>query len=287
MFDQSTTAKMLAEGERAIAEAEGVKQLSAEYGRAAQQNIDFIKPLCDAARSGACDDATAAEAARMFKLVADTSQSISDQMVVGLRIYNMGTSGITNTAVNAFPSNILLKYPSGSTQYVAIERATEQISGAVKRAGIADILERHLLRFGLDRAGAGMTPALLYLHQARRSLEVPATVSTSGIAVLVAMRSCIDAVFAEFRNRLQGPQQTGKKWAQKVKHYADHARFPGTEDWYFQVLITQCEGLNDSLSEAKGRAVSREEIAHTFDRAVAFLNALLDGLDESKFRPPT
>jgi hypothetical protein len=54
---------------------------------------------------------------------------------------------------------------------------------------------------------------------------------------------------------------------------------------HFDNLGIEAEALNDRLSAAKDKGLSRPEIQHLFTEGLLFLVSFLSSIDESKLRP--
>ena len=101
------------------------------------------------------------------------------------------------------------------------------------------------------------------------------------------MRSCIEVVFQDLIARIQAPQQKHKNAQAKIQFLADHAALATIPASHFAPLMSQYAQLHDDLCAGKEKAVLRPVVSSTFNRAIAFLNSLLSGLDEGRFKPRT
>jgi hypothetical protein len=283
--DEREKDRLLSEIQRAKAEAEHVKQLSAFASRYAQNIIDFASPVENALLRDIYNVRTLREDIDVFGQAADSAQELRQSMATELGTFGPAASGVANTALSFFSDPIVVNTARSTSQYGLIEQAQEQLNTISSRAGIADTLREHMRRLDLDRARTGTMPALLLFEQALSALESPSGLTTGGVNVLIGMRSCMEVVLQDLLSRLPNAPQKHKKTEHKIQYIAGQAQLAAVPASHFAPLLTQYHDLHDDLCAGKDKLRTREALASVFNRAVAFLSTLLSGLDETKFKP--
>jgi hypothetical protein len=188
-------------------------------------------------------------------------------------------SGSLNTALSAAVS--VASRPGASARVLT---ARDDLARSSRRGPEVARALASMLRLGLDRSAGGSLPATDHLSAAVAALDAPPVPDGGPLPVLVALRECIERVFADLLRRRPRQEKAGKA-ADKVLSIGGQCARAGLPPDHFMPLAADADPLIDDLSKAKYGSVSRERQSVEFQRGLVFLNAFLDGLDEARFKP--
>jgi hypothetical protein len=165
--------------------------------------------------------------------------------------------------------------------------AAVRVWKTLERFPLADQARVSIERLGLHARTFTNRSALEHLNDALSALEHPPSPgSDSPMAVLVALRECVERVLTELMRRRPNPEGTGKKAENKVLSITKQCGRAGLPPSHFATVAENIRVLLHTLSEAKQRVIPRDEIKRRFNDGLLTLNALMDSVDESQLRAP-
>lgn len=184
------------------------------------------------------------------------------------------SSGVFSTSASA----VSVIGPFMLAQGPQTEPAKSQLNRVLARAPLAEDAQSAMRRLKLDRrAGDNRTPMEL--------LEEARTAFGSGPAsALLPLRECIQAAIADLLRR-RATQEPAGKFSEKMASLAGQCARDGLTDVHFEGLAIDGKRLLDTLSGAKQAGMSPEKVSELFYQGLAFLNALLDSIDETRLKP--
>ncbi len=205
----------------------------------------------------------------------------------------------SSTMVNSFGAVSLIATSSGSETFATlpvttplspraqavIQDAHSQLSLALARFPLAEEARSSLRRLGLDVRGGSYRAPLQLLDEAMGALERPVVQAGGPVSVLIPLRECINSAISELIRRRPN-QEPASKLGDKLASLARQCTRPGLGSGHVERLAADGEPLLDTLSMAKQADMSREQQTELFNRGLAFLNALISSVDETRLRPP-
>ncbi len=207
-----------------------------------------------------------------------------DTAKTSINTFFAATSGLTTNVAMAISSIDMFRLPPKPDAQRIVFTAKQQISHTLDSGRIVEKAIASMARLGLDRKTGDFEPASSHLTQAQAALALPLTETSGGITVLVAMRECINTVLSELLQRRIGIQDKNRNDEDKVRAIGRDLALTSLPAGHFDRLAFQVHQLRDDLSEGKKGNCTRERVKELFDVAVTFLNALMDGVDETKLR---
>jgi hypothetical protein len=181
----------------------------------------------------------------------------------------------SNTIAMIVPAQPYQVLSNDSQAARTIEAAVHRFNQVVDRTPVVAKLRSDIQRLRLDTR---------LLDEATASLERPSVTEGGGLAVLLALRECIEATFAELLRR-RPHQERAKGLSAKVSSLGTQCARPDLPSAHFENLGRDGEQVMDALSGAKQNALTRPEIEASFRRGILFLAALLLSLDEKRVKP--
>jgi hypothetical protein len=204
------------------------------------------------------------------------------------------SQAVTNTAMSGVMTTFPLRPPpltppSVSTPLpppypLVVQQAAEELAAIVERYPSLDKARAEIRRLGLDSRGGDSKSALQLLEEARVSLEIPVAEDGGAAGVLLAFRACINACVSELIRR-RPLQEEAKTWKTKMASLGRHCGLARLNAAHFDNLGVEVEAMNDQLSAAKDKGLSRTEIQQLFTKGLLFLVSFLTSIDETKLRP--
>jgi hypothetical protein len=194
-------------------------------------------------------------------------------------------SGVINTTISCVSAITFTPPLTPDQQAVTVLRT--RIVDAVDRSPLADRARVSMERLGLDRRGGKDRPALDLLDEAAGAMAHP-VIPDGGrpTSVLIPLRGAIEAAISELLRRRRSPKsERTSSWSDKVASIGRHCGHSYLDPTYFPNLCSTITPLHGRLSGAKDDDLSREEVSELFARGVAFLNALMEGIDERLLNP--
>lgn len=212
--------------------------------------------------------------------------------VTDVSTFGAVSQAATNTAISGvmttFPLGLPVSIPpSASTQPaypVVVQQATEKLVAIVEKYPSLDKARAEIQRLGLDSRGGNSRSAIQLLEEARVSLDIPVVEDGGAAGVLLAFRACINACVSELIRR-RPLQEEAKTWKAKVASIGRQCGLAGLNAPHFDNLGIEAEAMNDRLSAAKDKNLSRPEIQRLFAKGLLFLVSFLSSIDEYKLRP--
>lgn len=190
----------------------------------------------------------------------------------GTNVVSTSTVTEMNAAIVVSPSNAALSY------------AVKHYAALAERGNAADQVRAALTRCALDRRQGDLRSALDLLDDADRAVRQPSGTATSPTAVLIPLREAIGAAVQELLKR-RPKQEPASTWVEKVLSIGTGCGRADLPEGYFQRLADLTSEKMNRLSGAKERAMTREAVLVEYYDGLKHLSALLDGVDEKKFRP--
>jgi hypothetical protein len=191
-------------------------------------------------------------------------------------------SGAINTAVSGAAS-ISFTLPLVPDQQ-AVSAARMRLFDTLNRSPIVASLRLSMTRLGLDKRGGKDRPALDLLEEAAGAMERPPVPGGRPASVLIPLRGAIEAAIDELMRR-RPQQEPASGWSDKVASIGRLCGHSYLAPSYFPSLCGTITPLWKKLSGAKQDDLTREAVAELFSQGVAFLNALMDGIDERVLKP--
>jgi hypothetical protein len=167
-----------------------------------------------------------------------------------------------------------------------VQAARTRLSQVLARRPLVDQARSLMMRLGLHSRGGAARSALDLLDEALGALERPVVNEGGPTSVLVSLRESIDAAITELiRRRPIQEKVSVSGWRGKVLSLGHHCGRSSLSATQFDRLGSEAETLMGNLSRFKQRAAPRTQLSELFSGGIAFLNALLSSIDESKLRP--
>jgi hypothetical protein len=193
-----------------------------------------------------------------------------------ITLFTASTYAVTTT------SNTIVSIVSAGTASVRpeAEAARSQLRQVLARRPLADTALSAMNRLGLDRQqGSKRTPSE-FLDEAKAALERPVLPEPTPAAVLIPLRSCVNEIVNELVRRR--PEQKPIPKRAKLLSIGAQCGRVGLDDDHFRRLQTNCHRLLNDLADAKQSGMSRDRVSQLFQEGLAFLNALLESIDETR-----
>lgn len=188
----------------------------------------------------------------------------------------------SNSTAGAVSYRVISRLPSAN-QYDAA-RSYERVQGVLSaRNFIADI-EKECTRLGIKPSKPGAESVLALLRHGKQAYDVPSSGRISAAAVLIPIRSAIDAACAELLQRRPQQEKTGGL-PQKVRLICEQCHLPHIKPTDIGILERRANSLHDELSRAKEAAMRREEVRELMNNAFLFFLDFLQMIDENKLKP--
>ena len=138
-------------------------------------------------------------------------------------------------------------------------------------------------RLGVSTTSSGKASPLSLLKQAEQAFKAPSVDEASPSAVLIPLREAINGVFvALLPKRLQQEETGGNQ--KKLLSICKQCSRDGVDSKQIENLAKKAHDLNDILSGAKQKKLSRDQVREFMNRGLVFLLAFLQMLDEQKMR---
>ncbi len=291
----------------------------------AKEKEELLKGLDDAEREAKRIEAAAKDALQNARLVSDTAPQLRilyqempiaalppdewarqnqnvqswlgvaksmPPMFTDVSTFGAMSQAVTNTAMTGIMMTFPLRFPpstplSGSTPPpypLVVQQATEKLAAIVEKYPSLHKTRAEIRRLGLDSRGGDSKSALQLLEEARVCLDIPVVEDGGAAGVLLAFRACINACVSELIRR-RPLQEEAKTWKAKVASLGRHCGLARLDAAHFDNLGIEAEAMNDRLSAAKDKGLSRPEIQQLFTKGLLFLVSFLTSIDETKLRP--
>jgi hypothetical protein len=262
-----------------------------EIIEATQQSRDMAKVLSDFVRTVPGDKALPSEFWRQqmdaWAAYNDHARTLVGTIAEPLQQYSTVALS-TGSTVTTMAAEVVVFGPAFGGAEVHAERARHRLIQGMniirRRHPLADEVRAAMVRLSLNRAHHSKKSALALLDDAQAALDRPTTEGNSAVAVLVGLRESIDGAITDLLRRRPMQESTDMAGG-KLLSIGQQCAKSGMPFKYFERLEASLQNLNRSFSEGKQRNYSREELILLFDGGLSFLRTLLEGLDESKFKP--
>ncbi len=266
-------------------EAQKLEQLAQEAAQAARFARDCAKPLSVMVAQVSENQLCPEEWGRQNAAWQDWHQTIRLLHGTATTVNSFGAQcyGATNTTASGFMP-VFFGSPPKAPPPPVVEAARNELFLTLDRHPLADKAQASMHRLGLKSRGGDKRPATDLLAEARATMERPSVGEGRPTSVLVTLRECIDAAITELVRRRPKQEET-KGWAGKVASVGHQCQRPGLPPDYFDRLGIDADRLMDELSKAKQIHMDRVLVTEVFKRGLLFLNALMDGIDETLLRP--
>lgn len=261
-------------------QADRVEALGREMVESARLFRDVVTPMHDFVAQLPADSLTV-EQWDHLNSSADSWSTAADKVVrvsADFAVLRASSYAFTST------SNTVLSFVSDDTTHLApdahVMRAT--LNRVLGRRPLAETALSAMRRLGLDRRRGTKRTPLEFLTEANAALERPVLPEPTPASVLLPLRSCIDETVNELVRR-RAEQVPLLKQHPLISIGAQCGR-AGVEDGHFERLAVDCRRLGNDLSDAKQTRMSQDRVSELFQEGLAFLNALLDSVDEARLR---
>jgi len=165
----------------------------------------------------------------------------------------------------------------------AIERADSGFDQVVNRIALIPEVKAAMIRLGLDgRRGFSRTPVEL-LDEAASSLACPSAEDSGPVAVLVAVRECVESTLSRLLAS-RPTQEPARKANEKVLSIERQCGCGTLPPDHFSHLGTEATRLLEALSNAKQGELSRPQVMERYNQTLLLLQAFLNSLDETRLR---
>jgi hypothetical protein len=182
------------------------------------------------------------------------------------------TSAVTNTSAK-------FVFELAPFAEAPIKAATDQLSHVLNSPVLVEKVMAGMRRLGLDnRTGTRRSPMDL-VGDAQKAL------GGGPSAVLLPLRGSILGTLAVLLQRISCQEDHGGKDARKIEFIGRQCGRDGLPAAHFPDLGTSGKHIIDTLSGSKDADFSPEKVNALFYEGVAFLDALLASLDETKLNP--
>jgi hypothetical protein len=189
----------------------------------------------------------------------------------------------TSGAINTTMGEVICAVPVSPPPPPSVQAARTQLFRNVERAPLVDDAMASMRRLGLDRRGGTSQTPLTLLEQAKAALDMPVGQGGGGVAVLITLRECINATLAELLRRRPAQEPTPKP-QDKVMSLGRHCARSCLPPGHVDRVAADAAPLMAQLSGGKQNEIPRDRQVELFHWGVSFLNALMNGIDESKLR---
>lgn len=190
-------------------------------------------------------------------------------------------SGVINTTASGVAMTHVLPVDGPDQRMVAAART--RLFDTLNRGPLVARARLSMARLDLDKNRGNHRPALDLLEEAAACIDRPAISGGRPSSVLIPLRGAIESVIEDLMKR-RPRQEPAKKWSDKVASIGATCGYSYLAPAYFPNLCATITPLWDRLSGAKQDDLTREQVVELFGRGAAFLNALMDGVDETKLR---
>lgn len=185
---------------------------------------------------------------------------------------------VASSSAAVSTSSGIIRFIDLGRRYPQVEPARTRLRQVMERGQLLEGVRGAMRRLSLDkRAGDYRTPLELLEDTANAFGNAPSP-------VLLPLRETIDGAIAELIRRRPSQEPT-KSHAAKVESLGRQCAQAGLASTHFTDLGITWAQLHRTLSDAKQADMPPERISELFYQGLAFLKALLDALDERKFRP--
>jgi hypothetical protein len=261
-------------------EAKKLEAAAHEVARSARFIQDAATPLAEVIKEVPSTQLTPEEWTRQIVGWRDVSESARQHQATVSVIKSFGplASGVMNTSMVEL-GPMFIGQPASPPPSPSARTAWTSLSVTLERFPLANQADASMRRLQLDSRGSGSRTSLELLNEARTALDQGSGAS----GVLVTMRECIDSVLAELLRR-RPRQEATPKAQDKVVSIGNQCGLATLPAAHFSRLATNIGLLRDQLSGAKQGSYSRERMMELFHSSLLFLNALLEGIDETKLR---
>jgi hypothetical protein len=189
-------------------------------------------------------------------------------------------SGTGLTMSNIYETYVLAEPPEPATVLPG-ETRFHQI---INQQNLADEIRLDMARLGLDSAHGNNRSPLEQFEDAKSALEQPSYGEGSPVAILVALRECINSIIGELL-RHRPTQDATPKTRDKIASIGRQCGHQSLSQNHFIRMGQDLSDLLNDLSGAKQAAISRDILMQRFERGVLFLKVFLGSIDEKRIRP--
>lgn len=179
------------------------------------------------------------------------------------------TSAVTNTS-----AKFVFDLPP--TEEPRIQAATDQLAKVLNRASLAEKVIAGMRRLGLDKQTRTNRSALQLLGDAQNAF------GGGPSSILIPLRGSIEKTLAVLLKRCPTQEEHGGKAARKIEFIGRQCGRDGLPAAHFPDLGTSGKHIIDTLSGSKDADFAPEKVNALFHEGLAFLDALLESLDETK-----
>jgi hypothetical protein len=255
------------------AEAAKLASVGSDLIQAAQISSDVASPLLEIVRklpgdclvSGKLDSDIAA-----WRSWHDAASKVQGAKTT-VNTFVVAASGALNTAVSGVSVHFT---PPLMADHQAVIAARTTLFETVNRSPLIARLRGAMTRVGLDKREVTTAPPwTCSKRQPGRWNGLPSP-----------LRGAIEVSISELLRRRPVKEPT-PKWADKVASIGRHCGHSFLPPSHFSSLCATIDPLWSQLSGAKQDDLTREEVAALFGQGIAFLTALMDGVDESVLKP--
>jgi hypothetical protein len=262
-------------------QAQRLGSISREIIQAAQLSEDVATPLGEIIADLPADKLSLEQWEQLIagqRKWLQNAVRLERSMADSARIFAASSSVMGSTSTSA--AHVLVYQVP---QAPKIQAAQKELGRVLERAPLVESARVSMKRLGLDRRVGERKSARELLDEAKTELDYPSGAVGGEVAVLLTLRSAIEAALSELvrRRPVQEPTSNNRE---KVRSIGRHCALAGLED-QFELLASPWHEIINTLSSKKETAIPRAELIFHFQRGVFVLDALLKIVDEKKLRP--
>ena len=166
----------------------------------------------------------------------------------------------------------------------SLQAARRQLHTILDRPDRLSKVRAALIHFNLNKQHAQKPSALNHLDTAHEALSRPSNENGAPIAVLLELRQAIETAVADLQLRLPKQERTGHPMKAKIACLGAQCGKAEVPQDFFARLGHDVATQLDTLSGTKTQVVERDRLMTVYSDALLLFEALLDSLDETKFR---
>jgi hypothetical protein len=211
---------------------------------------------------------------REFNILAEGTR-FKNATELGHRLSTLSSTSVTSAAVSSslFAWEVPDKYPQ-VRPLVALQR----------RSADSSVTKQLLQEFGLDTNAGQDRSAHGLLVSAEDALKAPSSADGYEASVLIPLRESINRAVDELLKRRKSQREIKGGLKGKITELAEQCGRDGSSPEDVARVADTTHLLNDRLSGAKKRTMTREEIGDLFAQGVGVLKDILTLVDRAKLR---
>lgn len=190
------------------------------------------------------------------------------------------TNSTTSSSSTIISSAIISSLPSNvQDQAWAAYNGFEQL---LDQSNLIEKIAVEIERLGLI-SPKGSETTLSLVRQANQAFTTPSIKDVAPAAVLIPIREAVNRALADLLPRRPTQEET-RGARKKVRSICTQCGSSDVKAEQIERLASEAHDLNNLLSDAKQKMLSRGQVRETMNRALLFLQTLLQAVDEKKLR---